>query len=740
MTITDSTGTGAAAYATVGTEVKMVAATPHVPFPPVTVPPTLPLCPDGVLTGVPTQFTSGLTYTGAPCWPSTWPTDGRDGGVPDPSTVGPNFIVIGTEGGLLPEVTVVDNVPVGYEYARRSITVLNVMIKSLYLGPAERADVIVDFSQVPLGSKLILYNDAPAPMPAFDPRIDYWTGDPDQSMTTGDGTGGAPTTLPGYGPNTRTIMQFVVDPLGTAAPAFNIAALQAALPVAFLASMEPPVVPEPAFNAAYGAVSGTYGRIADYALNFTPIVGGPQGVGSVTVTSGGTAYSTTPTVTIAAPSPGPGTTATATATVTDGVITQIMILDPGSGYTAPPVVTITDATGTGAAGTAYLGLPYVWKAIHELFELNYGRMNAMLASELPFTNFNTQTTIPLGYVDPPTEIFKNREVQLWKWTHNGVDTHAIHFHLYNMQLINRVGWDGTVKPPLPQEVGWKETVLMNPLEDVYIAIQPILPVVPFKLPDSVRALDPTRPLGTTGYWFTPADPYTNQPITTLNQMYNFGWEYVLHCHLLGHEENDMMRAQVFKVAPDVPISLTATASVLSTNPPTVAVAWTNPAVNPAAVSFTLQRATDNLFTLNLVTTSLPVTPTTLTDTTVAKHTTYYYRIRAENTAGFSPWSNVATATTPGQLPLAPLGLHQVPPTSNRFINLAWTNPVDPTRTGIQVQYRANAFGPWSTFTNLPAGATTVHITGLIPNRFYYYRVLAVNADGTNSSNVLFARF
>ena len=31
-------------------------------------------------------------------------------------------------------------------------------------------------------------------------------------------------------------------------------------------------------------------------------------------------------------------------------------------------------------------------------------MNATLGVELPFTNANTQTTIPLGYIDPPTEI------------------------------------------------------------------------------------------------------------------------------------------------------------------------------------------------------------------------------------------------------------------------------------------------------------------------------------------------
>ena len=57
------------------------------------------------------------------------------------------------------------------------------------------------------------------------------------------------------------------------------------------------------------------------------------------------------------------------------------------------------------------------------------------------------------------------ETQIWKVTHNGVDTHAIHVHLFNVQLINRVGWDGAIRPPDPNELGWKETVRMNPLED-----------------------------------------------------------------------------------------------------------------------------------------------------------------------------------------------------------------------------------------------------------------------------------
>jgi len=44
-------------------------------------------------------------------------------------------------------------------------------------------------------------------------------------------------------------------------------------------------------------------------------------------------------------------------------------------------------------------------------------------------------------------------------------------------------------------------------------------------------------------------------------MTNFGWEYVWHCHILGHEENDMMRAMVLAVPPVVPTIASATGPV-----------------------------------------------------------------------------------------------------------------------------------------------------------------------------------
>jgi FtsP/CotA-like multicopper oxidase with cupredoxin domain len=554
---------------------------------------------------------------------------------------------------------IVDPAPVSYNYNRRDIVVLNIANHSLMLGPAERADVIVDFSGVPDGSKLILYNDAPAPVPAFDTRYDYYTGDPDQRST-----GGAPTTMAGYGPNTRTVMQFQVS--GPAASTFSTSALAAALPVAYKASQPAPIVPE----KAYGAATNTYSRIASTSLTFSP--------------SAGT------TVTLA--------------------------MQP--------------------------------KAIQELFELNYGRMNATLGVELPFTNFNTQTTIPLGYLDPRTEIMKNSNVttatqigtsldgaQIWKITHNGVDTHAIHFHLFNVQLINRVGWDGAIRPPDANELGWKETVRMNPLEDAIVAFRPVAPSLPFKIGDSIRPLDPTQPLGAS---LSVTDPTTGNATTVLNVMTNFGWEYVWHCHLLGHEENDMMRPVEFDVSPAAPSALKAVAAPIGVNQPKVVLTWTNNAVAPLAVgNYLVQRSTNPSFTANVVTFSVSGAVTTYSDTSVGLLVTYYYRIRAENSNSFSVWSGTASTKSAGQLPMALTNLH-VNSEGTTSLNIGWSNPTGgAARTSIQVQYATAAGGPWTTRTTT-ANATSYNITGLVHLRKYWIRVVAVNGFGSTLSSTITA--
>ena len=98
---------------------------------------------------------------------------------------GPAFVQYATEGGFLPmPVTLTGATP----------------LNTLLLGCAERAEFTVDFSTVPAGTRLLLYNDAPAPFPVGgDPADDYYPGNPD-----------TPTSTPGFGPNTRTIMQIRV--------------------------------------------------------------------------------------------------------------------------------------------------------------------------------------------------------------------------------------------------------------------------------------------------------------------------------------------------------------------------------------------------------------------------------------------------------------------------------------------------------------------------------------------------
>ncbi len=106
---------------------------------------------------------------------------------------------------------------------------------NLLMAPAERADVIIDFSKVKPGSVMILYSDAPAPFPGGDPRNDYFTGDPNYARAdrNPDGlAGGAPTTKVGSGPNTRTLMQIRI--------AARNGAADPAVPLPMLPPMDPP--------------------------------------------------------------------------------------------------------------------------------------------------------------------------------------------------------------------------------------------------------------------------------------------------------------------------------------------------------------------------------------------------------------------------------------------------------------------------------------------------------------------
>jgi FtsP/CotA-like multicopper oxidase with cupredoxin domain len=668
------------------TEVKMVPATPHALVQTATTPPalppgegtadsddTLPRCAatpaladtgrgDGFLVlanpaAIDYNPNTGLPGLTKACWPSSWPTDGRDGGVPDPASAGPPWVQIGTEGGVLPAPVVIPPTPVGYNYNRRDIVVTNVQEHALFLGPAERADVIVDFSQVPAGSALILYNDSPAPVPGYDVRLDYYTGDPDLTST-----GGAPTTQPGYGPNIRTIMQIIVTGGPTTAnymtAATGLAALQTAIPTIFYTTQPHIIVPEPSYNSTVlngpPPTVGNYARIQNTTgLSYTPVGGTP--------------------------------------------------------------IVLTDMKP---------------KAIHELFEVDYGKMNSILAAELPLTNYNNQTTIPLAYVDPPSEFVNAGEIQLWKVTHNGVDSHAIHFHLFNVQLINRVGWDGAIRPPDPNELGWKETVRMNPLEDAIVALQPILPPIPFAIPSSNRLLDPSRIEGATNTSSQPGfsnliavgGTVTGNAANIANQYLDFGWEYVWHCHLLGHEESDMMRPVVLQVAsPASPINLTATLSLTAT--PTVTLHWNYSLLTtPQPTGFQIFQQIGTGPFLQIGTLNTVLAANTFPVTGLVGGTTYSFKVYAVLGSSLSGASNVVTISF-----LSPVTNVHTTTLVKGLAVIAWTPPANLTGAAKYQILRATtgSFSVVGTTTNLTT--TSFPQAGLTTGTVYHYQVVILNA-------------
>ncbi len=84
-------------------------------------------------------------------------------------------------------------------------------------------------------------------------------------------------------------------------------------------------------------------------------------VAEVTISNGGSGYTSAPAVTFPE-APQGGITATGTATVKDGAVTGVTITNGGSGYTSPPAVTFTGGGGTGAAGVVTLGATMATKS------------------------------------------------------------------------------------------------------------------------------------------------------------------------------------------------------------------------------------------------------------------------------------------------------------------------------------------------------------------------------------------
>jgi spore coat protein A len=161
------------------------------------------------------------------------------------------------------------------------------------------------------------------------------------------------------------------------------------------------------------------------------------------------------------------------------------------------------------------GVNVRYLTLNETFD-EYGRLIQFLGTDQPVN----PGAFGREYLSNPTEVVQAGSTEVWEILNLTGDTHPIHFHLVNVQVLSRQIFDdmnyqggvpsytGIETAPDNNELGWKETVRVNPGEVTRVMMTFKLPVVPFTVPVSPR----------TG-----------------------GYEYVWHCHILEHEEHDMMR-------------------------------------------------------------------------------------------------------------------------------------------------------------------------------------------------------
>jgi len=170
----------------------------------------------------------------------------------------------------------------------------------------------------------------------------------------------------------------------------------------------------------------------------------------------------------------------------------------------------------------------------------------------------------------------------------------------------------------------------------------------------------------------------------------------------------------------------------------IQLSWTDNATNET--SYQLERSTDGTIFPLLAT--LAASSTQYSDNTVAPSTVYYYRLRAVNDAGASPYSNTASARTSvpppsSTVPAAPTGLAATALSSSQ-IRLTWTdNATNETSFELQESPDGVTFGVTS--GGYAPNTTSSTRIALTESTTYYYRVRAINASGASAySNITHA--
>ena len=195
------------------------------------------------------------------------------------------------------------------------------------------------------------------------------------------------------------------------------------------------------------------------------------------------------------------------------------------------------------------------------------------------TKFNEAIIIPGGGISGrETELPAIGDTEIWEIINITADAHPMHLHLVSFQVLDRTPFEATpwitvydqqlltngklpghgppnqynimntdgaiggnpaISPflkldqragPLPYELGWKDTVITYPGEVTRIAVR----WAPTDMPPTG---DGAPTVGTNPYvGFNPTETIVLDDGVTVT---NVG--YVWHCHIIDHEDNEMMR-------------------------------------------------------------------------------------------------------------------------------------------------------------------------------------------------------
>lgn len=130
---------------------------------------------------------------------------------------------------------------------------------------------------------------------------------------------------------------------------------------------------------------------------------------------------------------------------------------------------------------------------------------------------DSPTGEPLLWMDPITENPALNSVEVWEIYNFTADSHPIHIHEVQFQVVNRQPFGGAARPPESWETGLKDTVLAHPGE-----------------------------------------------ITRARALFDLPGLFVWHCHIVEHEDNEMMRplfvGDLAGLPPGLAIRSSATAS------------------------------------------------------------------------------------------------------------------------------------------------------------------------------------